>query len=98
VLTPLTARVMGAVLMLGISGLTIAADPRWSTAKIMLQVAQIMITLFFVAGIRAHRQFDTHRPMTWMLAVGLAAVLVGTAVLGLRMRTLTATGERATPA
>ncbi len=85
-LTPLTARVTGAILMLGVSGLTIAADPRWTTTRIMLQVARIMIFLFFVAAWRAHAQFDTSRPMTWMLGIGLAGVLVSATLLDVRMQ------------
>lgn len=85
-LTPLTCRVMGAVLMLGVSGLVIVTDPRWSTANIMLQVARIMIALFLIAAIRAHAQFDTGRPLTWMLGIGLAGVLMAATVLDLRMR------------
>jgi hypothetical protein len=85
-LTPLTARVMGAILMLGVSGLMIAADPRWSTAQIMLEVARIMILLFLLAAIRARHQFDSSRSMTWMLGIGLTAVLVGATTLDIRMR------------
>ncbi|MEA3184756.1 MAG: hypothetical protein QOJ74_1233 [Ilumatobacteraceae bacterium] len=85
-LTPLTARVVGATLMLGVCGLMIAADPRWTTARIMLQVARIMIALFLLAAARAHDQFDTSRPLTWMLGIGLAGVLVAATVLDLRMQ------------
>ncbi len=85
-LTPLTARVTGAILMLGVCGLTIAADSRWTTARIMLQVARIMIFLFLVAAWRAHAQFDTSRPLTWMLGIGLAGVLVGATALDVRMQ------------
>ena len=86
VLTPLTARVTGAILMLGVSGLMIAADPRWATAKIMLQVARIMIALFLLAALRAHEQFDSSRPMTWMLGIGLGGVLISTTILDVRMQ------------
>ena len=85
-LTPLTARVMGAVLMLGVVGLLIAGDPRWSSARIMLQVAQIMIVLILLGAIRAHDEFDSSRPMTWMLGIGLTAVLISAALFDLRMR------------
>ncbi len=85
-LTPLTARVTGAVLMLGVSGLMIAADPRWTTARIMLQVARIMIALFLLAVLRAHDQFDTSRPLTWMLGIGLCGVLVAATILDVRMQ------------
>jgi hypothetical protein len=84
-LTPLTARVTGAILMLGISGLIIAADGRWATAKIMLQVARIMIVLFLVAAARAHDQLDSSRPMTWLLGIGLSGVLLAATALDLRM-------------
>jgi hypothetical protein len=84
-LTPLTARVTGAILMLGISGLIIAADARWTTAKIMLQVARIMIVLFLVAAARAHDQLDSSRPMTWLLGIGLTLVLLAATALDLRM-------------
>jgi hypothetical protein len=85
-LTLLTARVIGAILMLGVSGLMIATDPRWTTARIMLQVARIMIFLFLLAAVRAHEQFDTSRPLTWMLGIGLGAVLVAATLLDLRMQ------------
>jgi hypothetical protein len=84
-LTPLTARVMGAVLMLGVSGLMIAADARWTTAKLMLQVARIMIGLFLIAAVRAHDQFDTTRALTWMLGFGLGFVLIAATALDVRM-------------
>jgi hypothetical protein len=72
--------------MLGVSGLMIAADPRWTTARIMLQVARIMIFLFLLAAARAHAQFDTSRPMTWMLGIGLSGVLVAATLLDIRMQ------------
>lgn len=94
-LTPLTARVIGSILLLGLSGVLIAADPRWSAAQIMIEVAQIMIALFLVAAVRARDEFDTGRPLTWMLGVGLAAVLVGATLLEVRMRRGGSTGTPA---
>ena len=76
-LTPLTARVMGAVLMLGVAGIGVSIDPRWSTARLMLEVEGLMVTLILVAAVRAHGQFRGARPLTWMLAGGLVAVLAG---------------------
>lgn len=86
VLTALTARVMGAVLMLGVAGIGVYLDPRWSTVRLILQVERIMIALILIAGIRAHREFDASRPLTWMLGGGLVAVLVGSTLLDLSMQ------------
>lgn len=97
-LTPLTARVIGSILLLGLSGLLIAADPRWSAAQIMVQVAQIMIALFLVAAVRARDELDTGRPMTWMLGVGLGTVLAGTLLLEVRMRGIGRAGRSPAPA
>jgi len=80
-LTPLTSRVMGAVLMLGVAGIGIAMDPRWSAARLMIEVESIMIALILIAAARAHRQFDTSRPLTWMLGIGLVALLSGSLAL-----------------
>ena len=49
-LTPLTARVMGAIFALGIAGLGAPADRRWSSARILLQVAALMLALILAAG------------------------------------------------
>jgi len=79
-LTPLTARVLGAVLCLGVAGIGAPFDRRWSTARIPVQVAGVMLTLMVIAGIRARAEFVTTRPLTWLLAVGFttAAVVVET--------------------
>ncbi len=43
--TPLTARVLGAIFCLGIVGLGALFDRRWSSARILLQVAALMLAL-----------------------------------------------------
>ncbi len=86
VLTELTARVMGAVLMLGVVGLGIYADPRPGTARLMLEVAAIMIALILAAAMRAREEFITSRPLTWLLGAGLIAVLAGAVILARRAR------------
>jgi hypothetical protein len=80
-LTLLTARVMGSVLMLGVAGIGIYLDPRWSTARLMLQVERFMIALILIASVRAHDQFDTSRPLTWLLGIGLVVLLVASTFL-----------------
>lgn len=84
-LTPLTSRVMGAVFCLGVAGLVIVADPRWTTARIMLQTEQIMLALILLAAARASDQLDESRPFTWVLLGGLAGVLVASTLYSLAM-------------
>jgi hypothetical protein len=80
-LTPLTCRVIGAIFCLGSAGIAALVDPRWSTVKLMLQVAVLMIALMLVAAARARAEFDTGRPVTWLMLVGFVAVLLGSAYL-----------------
>ena len=44
-LTPLTAQVLGAIFALGIAGLGAPTDRRWSSARILFQVAALMLAL-----------------------------------------------------
>jgi len=76
-LTPLTCRVVGAVFCLGAAGLGVLTDPRWTSVKLMLQVEAFMITLILIAAVRARDQFDTDRPLTWVMLVGMIGVLLG---------------------
>src|SRR5262249_27102186 len=75
-LTSLTGRVVGAVFLLGVAGVGMYLDPRWTTARLMLQVEQIMIALILLAAARAHRQLSSSRPLTWILLAGLLGSLV----------------------
>jgi hypothetical protein len=101
-LTPLTCRVLGAVFCLGVAGIAVLADPRWTAVKLMLQVAMLMITLILIAAVRAAPEFDTNQPLTWILLAGFVAILVGAAyqsyamgiLPGLRSRTSEGTRAR----
>ncbi len=84
-LTELTARVMGAIFALGVAGLGAFTDRRWTSMRIMLQVAGIMLVLILIAAIRAHGDFDTTRPLTWVFAAGFLSMAVGAAILYTRM-------------
>jgi hypothetical protein len=84
-LTPLTSRVLGAIFMLGIAQLGVLSDPRWSAARLMLQVQVFMLTLILVAAARAHADFDGSNPMTWLLLSGFAIALVSAAALSVGM-------------
>jgi len=80
-LTPLTCRVVGAIFCLGSAGIGVLVDPRWTTVKLMLQVEALMVTLMLLAAVRARTQFDTGRPLTWLMLAGFVAVLLGSAYL-----------------
>jgi hypothetical protein len=84
-LTPLTSRVLGAIFCLGIAGLGALFDRRWSSARVLLQVAALMLALIVVAGARATGEFDSANAMTWLISGGFVAVLAAIIVLSLRM-------------
>ena len=86
-LTPLTSRVLGAIFCLGIAGLGVLFDRRWSSARVLLQVAALMLALIVVAGARATGEFDSANAMTWLISGGFAAVFAAIIVLYLRMET-----------
>jgi hypothetical protein len=85
VLTPLTCRVVGAVFCLGCAGIGVLVDPRWTTVKLMLQVEVLMVVLMLIGAVRAHAEFDTSRPVTWLMLGGFVGVLLGSAYLWFTM-------------
>ena len=81
-LTPLTARVVGAMFALpGVVGLGLALDERWSAAQIILQSQSFSILLILVAVIRSWHDFDQTKTGTWLFTGGLVLMLVGIAGL-----------------
>jgi hypothetical protein len=84
-LTPLTARMLGAIFALGLAGLGAARERRWSAARVLVQVACVMLGLILVAGIRAHREFDSGNILTWLFAAGFTSTAVAAVVLYLQM-------------
>jgi len=93
-LTPLTSRVLGAIFMLGIAGLGVLVDSRWSAARIMMQVQVFMLGLILIAAVRAHDQLDGSGVLTWLLLGGFFAAMTSAAVLSVTMdrRSRTASG------
>ena len=84
-LTALTARVMGAIFALGIAGIGVLTDRRWTGLRILVQVAGIMLVLIGFAAGRARADFDTGRPLTWVFAAGFIGMAVGAVVLYMRL-------------
>jgi hypothetical protein len=81
-LTPLTARVVGAMFALpGVVGLGIALEPRWSAARIILEAQALSIAMILIATARAWRDFNQSNPLTWFFVGGLSFLLVALAVL-----------------
>lgn len=88
-LTPLTARVMGAIFALGLAAVGAFTERRWSSYRLMIQVEMIMLGLILVGGVRAAGDWDSSNVLTWLFAVGFVGVLAASAVLYLRMEQLT---------
>ncbi|HST49676.1 hypothetical protein [Jatrophihabitans sp.] len=84
-LTPLTARMLGAIFALGLAGLGAARERRWSAARVLLQVACVMLVLILIAGVRAYREFDSGNPLTWLFAAGFVGTTVAAMLLYVRM-------------
>jgi hypothetical protein len=61
-LTPLTARVMGAIFALATVGIAAFRYRRWSGMQILLQVEGLMLVLIAVALVRARDDFAASRP------------------------------------
>jgi hypothetical protein len=85
-LTPLTARVVAAVLCLAGAGVGSWRDPRWTAASRMLEVTVIMAALMLVGTALGHAELDTGSPLFWPWLLGLVGLLVGSAATLLRHR------------
>lgn len=86
-LTPLTARVMGAMFSLpGLVGLGIAFDPRWSAANIILQSQGFSILLILIAAMLAWRDFTWTNPSSWLFIGGLGLMLISIIIFTLNMQ------------
>jgi hypothetical protein len=92
-LTPLTARVLGAVFCLGSAALGAPLDRRWRSARLPFEVAGLMLTLMVVAGLRARHEFSVHNALTWLLAVCFAGTLVVLVPVYVRMEVRTRAGR-----
>ena len=84
-LTPLTARVLGAVFCLGLAGIGTLVDRRWTSARIPLQVALVMLVFMVVAGVRAGAEFAGSNVLTWLFVVGFATLTIAAAALYVSM-------------
>jgi len=80
-LTLLTARVVGGMLaLLGVFGVVIALDGRWSSCRIALQSLWVTMALGLVAVIRSWETFDTSRWFTWVFVGTMVFILTATPI------------------
>jgi hypothetical protein len=76
-LTPLTTRVVAGWFALpGVVALGVAADSRWSAARMTLQSQMFGIGLILLAVVRAWHEFDTAKVTTWVFVGGLTLLLL----------------------
>jgi hypothetical protein len=81
-LTPLTARVVGAMFALpGVVGLGIALENRWSAARIILEAQVFSFVMILIATARAWGDFEQSNAITWLFVGGLSLLLLAFATL-----------------
>jgi hypothetical protein len=77
-LTPLTARVTAAMFALpGLVGIGIALDPRWSSARLILQAQAFSLAFILLGAFRAWGEFDASSPVAYVFIGGLSVMLLG---------------------
>jgi hypothetical protein len=81
-LTPLTARVMGALFALtGVGELAIALDMRWSAARIALQSQMIGVAAIGLAIVFSWNNFNQANPLTWIFLASILFLLIASPIL-----------------
>ena len=87
-LTPLTARVMGALFALtGVGELGIALDVRWSAARIALQSQMIGIAAIGLAIVFSWNNFHQANALTWIFIASILFLLIASPLLYIWMET-----------
>jgi hypothetical protein len=87
-LTPLTARVMGALFALtGVGELCIALDARWSAMRIPLQSQMIGIVLIGLAMVFSWSNFHQANPLTWVFVASIVFLLIASPLVYVWMET-----------
>ena len=95
-LTPLTARMMGALFALtGVGELAIALDVRWSAVRIALQSQMIGIAAIGLAIVFSWSNFNRANPLTWIFLASILFLLVASPLLYIWMETRGKVIERA---
>lgn len=80
-LTPLTARVIGAIFCLGCAGLVAFTDARWIRVRVLVEAETVMVAAMLLALLRGRAELHPERPLTWVLLTGMVGALAGSARL-----------------
>jgi hypothetical protein len=81
-LTPLTARVVGTLFVLGgLAQLSLARDRRWSAARITVESQLLSLAGIELAAAISWQVFKPASPLRWLFVCGLLAQLAGLALL-----------------
>jgi hypothetical protein len=81
-LTPLTARVVGSLFVLGgLAQLSVARDRRWSAARITVESQLLSLAGIELAAALSWQGFDPASPLRWFFVGALLAQLAGLALL-----------------
>jgi hypothetical protein len=76
-LTPLTARVVGAMVTLpGIVQIGIGFDPRWSSARVLFESQAFSLLFILISAARAWANFNPTNVGTYLFVGGLGGLLV----------------------
>lgn len=74
-LTPLTARSASGWFALGVGGIVLAFETRWSAARIFVESLCVVLVVLAIGALRARNEFHTGRTATWIFIGGLTAGL-----------------------
>lgn len=74
-LTSLTSRVIGAWFVLGMFGVVIARDSRWSSIRIVAEAIIVSMVLVLIGVARAWDEFHTGRVSTYVFLSGIGSAL-----------------------
>src|SRR5439155_18195870 len=86
-LTTLTGRAIAAFVALpGVGWLAIAADGRWSAARVMIETTALGLVLLLVAVARSWHDFHHANVLTYVYFAGLVGTLAAIAALRVWMR------------
>ncbi len=76
-LTPLTARILAGWMMLpAIGGFALMRESRWSGYRTLMETATVGALFFLIAMFFSWNDFSQSNPLTWIMALAIAATVV----------------------
>ena len=84
--SPLTARILaGWFALFGVVNSVVVLDPRWNTARILVQSQMLGFTLVLIGVARVWANFDPSNPLTWGIVGGMVVYLLAIFILYIGM-------------